>query len=99
MAAEIKSATGDKITVITVKGNELTVKKEEVQEMNPPKFRKTDDMANLTFLNEASVLNNLKERYYSMMIYVSWSMGTTQFCFTFSSELVMMTVKFFFLIL
>lgn len=26
-------------------------------------------MANLTFLNEASVLNNLKERYHAMMIY------------------------------
>ncbi|OZC08600.1 hypothetical protein X798_04403 [Onchocerca flexuosa] len=69
IAAEIKSSTSDKITVVTVKGNEVTVKKEEVQEMNPPKFSKTDDMANLTFLNEASVLNNLKERYFSMMIY------------------------------
>uniref|UniRef100_A0A0N5B084 Myosin motor domain-containing protein n=1 Tax=Syphacia muris TaxID=451379 RepID=A0A0N5B084_9BILA len=69
VAAEIQSASADKVTVITVKGNEITVKKEEVQEMNPPKFKKTDDMANLTFLNEASVLNNLKERYYSMMIY------------------------------
>ncbi|KAI6233418.1 Myosin-3 [Aphelenchoides fujianensis] len=37
--------------------------------MNPPKFTKTEDMANLTFLNEASVLNNLKERYSAMMIY------------------------------
>uniref|UniRef100_A0A0M3JH13 Myosin N-terminal SH3-like domain-containing protein n=1 Tax=Anisakis simplex TaxID=6269 RepID=A0A0M3JH13_ANISI len=70
IAAEVKSATGDKVTVVTVKGNEVTVKKDEVQEMNPPKFSKTEDMANLTFLNEASVLNNLKERYYSMMIYV-----------------------------
>ncbi|VDN05654.1 unnamed protein product [Thelazia callipaeda] len=69
IAAEIKSTTGDKVTVITVKGNEITVKREEVQEMNPPKFSKTEDMANLTFLNEASVLNNLKERYFSMMIY------------------------------
>ncbi|VDK86563.1 unnamed protein product, partial [Onchocerca ochengi] len=69
IAAEIKSSTSDKITVVTVKGNEVTVKKEEVQEMNPPKFSKTEDMANLTFLNEASVLNNLKERYFSMMIY------------------------------
>uniref|UniRef100_A0A0R3RHL6 Myosin motor domain-containing protein n=1 Tax=Elaeophora elaphi TaxID=1147741 RepID=A0A0R3RHL6_9BILA len=69
VAAEIKSSAGDNVTVVTVKGNEVTVKKEEVQEMNPPKFSKTEDMANLTFLNEASVLNNLKERYYSMMIY------------------------------
>ncbi|VDM68726.1 unnamed protein product [Strongylus vulgaris] len=37
--------------------------------MNPPKFDKTEDMANLTFLNEASVLANLKDRYKDMMIY------------------------------
>ncbi|KAL3101299.1 hypothetical protein niasHT_028055 [Heterodera trifolii] len=69
VAAEVKSADGDKVTVITAKGNELTLKKEETQEMNPPKFTKTDDMANLTFLNEASVMSNLKQRYGSMMIY------------------------------
>ena len=44
--------------------------KDETQEINPPKFEKTEDMANLTFLNEASVLHNLRQRYYSMMIYV-----------------------------
>lgn len=49
----------------------VTVKKDEAQEMNPPKFDKTEDMANLTFLNEASVLANLKDRYKDMMIYVS----------------------------
>jgi len=38
--------------------------------MNPPKFEKTEDMANLTFLNEAGVLHNLRQRYQSMMIYV-----------------------------
>uniref|UniRef100_A0AC34FCY2 Myosin motor domain-containing protein n=1 Tax=Panagrolaimus sp. ES5 TaxID=591445 RepID=A0AC34FCY2_9BILA len=50
-------------------GNELTLKAEEAQEMNPPKYTKTEDMANLTFLNEASVLTNLKDRYSAMMIY------------------------------
>ena len=69
VAAEIKSATGDQVTAVTVKGNEVTIKKEELQEMNPPKFTKTEDMANLTFLNEASVLTNLKDRYSAMMIY------------------------------
>ena len=38
--------------------------------MNPPKFEMIDDMANLTFLNDASVLNNLKSRYYKDLIYV-----------------------------
>lgn len=39
--AEIKTAAGDNITVVTNKGNEQTLKKELVQEMNPPKFEKT----------------------------------------------------------
>ncbi|VDK52965.1 unnamed protein product [Anisakis simplex] len=69
VAAEIKSSKGDKIVVVTTKGTEKTLKKDEVQQMNPPKFEKTEDMANLTFLNDASVLHNLRQRYYSMMIY------------------------------
>lgn len=44
---------------------------DDVQEINPSKFEKTEDMANLTFLNEASVLHNLRQRYSSMIIYVS----------------------------
>ena len=40
-------------------------------EMNPPKFEKLEDMANLTYLNEAAVLHNLKSRYVSGFIYVS----------------------------
>jgi hypothetical protein len=38
--------------------------------MNPPKFDKVEDMADLTYLNEASVIHNLKLRYYSDLIYV-----------------------------
>ncbi|KAI6172634.1 Myosin head [Aphelenchoides besseyi] len=49
VAAEIKSESGDQVTLVTSKGNEVTVKKEDAQEMNPPKFTKTEDMANLTF--------------------------------------------------
>lgn len=36
-----------------------TVKKDDIQQMNPPKFEKIEDMANMTYLNEASVLHNL----------------------------------------
>ena len=39
--------------------------------MNPPKFEKIEDMANLTYLNEASVLYNLRSRYGAGLIYVS----------------------------
>lgn len=40
------------------------------EQMNPPKFEKIEDMAGLTYLNEASVLHNLRQRYYSSLIYV-----------------------------
>jgi myosin protein heavy chain len=39
--------------------------------MNPLKFNKVEDMAELTFQNEASILYNIKERYHSGLIYVS----------------------------
>ncbi len=51
-------------------GKLLAFNKDDVQKMNPPKFNKVEDMAELTCLNEASVLFNLKERYYSGLIYV-----------------------------
>ncbi|MCP9266367.1 Myosin-4 [Dirofilaria immitis] len=51
---------------VTLLGN---IKKDMLQEMNPPKFEKTEDMSNLTFLNDASVLYNLRARYSSMLIY------------------------------
>lgn len=49
----------------------VTLSREEVQRMNPPRFSKVEDMADLTCLNEASVLHNLRERYFSGLIYVS----------------------------
>lgn len=48
----------------------LTVKEEDIQQMNPPKFDLMEDMAMLTHLNEASVLFNLSRRYSFWMIYV-----------------------------
>ena len=44
---------------------------ESLQNMNPLKFNKVEDMAELTFQNEASILYNIKERYHSGLIYVS----------------------------
>lgn len=46
-------------------------RKDQLSQVNPPKFEKAEDMADLTYLNEASVLHNLKQRYYSKLIYVS----------------------------
>ena len=50
---------------------EQTLKKEQILQVNPPKFDKIDDMSNLTYLNDATVLWNLKDRYYNKLIYVS----------------------------
>ena len=59
--------------IFDCKSFQKTLKKDDTQQMNPPKFEKTEDMANLTFLNDASVLHNLRQRYFSMMIYASFS--------------------------
>ena len=48
-----------------------TFEKDQIGQVNPPKFEKVEDMADLTYLNEAAVLHNLKSRYYSKLIYVS----------------------------
>ncbi len=42
--------------------------------MNPPKYERCDDMADLTYLNDASVLHNLRQRYMAWMIYVNFEM-------------------------
>ena len=44
---------------------------EVVDRVNPAKFDKADDMAELTHLNEASVVHNLHMRYQADLIYVS----------------------------
>lgn len=70
--ASIKGEKGDEITIELANGQQQKVHKDEVQKMNPPKFEKVEDMAELSFLNEASVLHNLTSRYYSGLIYVSY---------------------------
>nr|BAG16352.1 myosin heavy chain [Coryphaenoides armatus] len=61
---------GAKITVkVLSSSEERTVKEEDVTPMNPPKYDKIEDMAMMTYLNEASVLYNLAERYSAWMIY------------------------------
>ena len=71
-AASIKKESGDEVTVEIQESGKITVvNKDDIQKMNPPKFNKVEDMAELTCLNEASVLHNMKERYFSGLIYVS----------------------------
>ncbi|XP_040181516.1 myosin-10-like isoform X2 [Rana temporaria] len=69
-AASIKEERGDEVVVeLAENGKKVSVNKDDIQKMNPPKFTKVEDMAELTCLNEASVLHNLKDRYYSGLIY------------------------------
>ncbi|UYV66622.1 unc-54 [Cordylochernes scorpioides] len=68
LLGNIASTKGDVVTV-DVPGGERSMKKDQLQQVNPPKFEKTEDMSNLTYLNDASVLYNLKERYYINLIY------------------------------
>ncbi|XP_076340339.1 myosin heavy chain, muscle-like isoform X1 [Tachypleus tridentatus] len=64
----IVSTKGDTVT-IDCPGGERVLKKDQLQQVNPPKFEKAEDMSNLTYLNDASVLHNLKQRYYAKLIY------------------------------
>ncbi|RWS13525.1 myosin heavy chain: muscle-like protein, partial [Dinothrombium tinctorium] len=65
----IQSTKGDICVVECGKGDNREIKKDLLQQVNPPKYEKCEDMSNLTYLNEASVLYNLKERYFARLIY------------------------------
>ena len=68
--ASMKQEIGEECICVLDNGKQVKVHKDDIQRMNPPKFSKVEDMAELTCLNEASVLYNLKDRYYSGLIYV-----------------------------
>ncbi|XP_023210290.1 myosin heavy chain, muscle-like isoform X18 [Centruroides sculpturatus] len=65
----IQSTKGDMVTVELEGGETRQVKKDLLQQVNPPKYEKCEDMSNLTYLNDASVLHNLKQRYVAQLIY------------------------------
>ncbi|XP_023023733.1 myosin heavy chain isoform X48 [Leptinotarsa decemlineata] len=69
LLGEIKGTKGDLVTVGLPGGEEKNFKKDQVTQVNPPKYEKCEDMSNLTYLNDASVLHNLKQRYYAKLIY------------------------------
>merc|ERR1719385_636265 len=65
-----KKARGEEVEVeIQETSKKMFVPRDDLQKMNPPKYDKQEDMADLTCLNEASVLHNIKERYFSSLIY------------------------------
>ena len=66
--AMIDTVDGDKVNV-KVGWEPKTFKSAQVMQVNPPKMEKFDDVSNMTYLNEAAVLWNLKARYVSKLIY------------------------------
>ena len=52
-----------------VDGKMKMFKEEDVEPQNPPKYELLEDMANMTYLSEASVVHNLKSRYELFLIY------------------------------
>ncbi|XP_038110377.1 myosin heavy chain, muscle isoform X19 [Culex quinquefasciatus] len=66
---EIKATKGELVTVGIPGGETKDFKKDLVGQVNPPKYEKCEDMSNLTYLNDASVLHNLRERYRAKLIY------------------------------
>ena len=69
--ASVKQDVGEDCICTYDNGKQFKIARDDIQRMNPPKFSKVEDMAELTCLNEASVLYNLKDRYFSGLIYVS----------------------------
>merc|ERR1711962_476329 len=69
IGVDIEGTSGDMVTVRLKSGETKELKKEDCDQMNPPKYEKCTDMSNLTFLNEASVLHNLASRFRAGLIY------------------------------
>merc|ERR1711872_1049696 len=67
--AALKKVDGDRCTLETCKGTEITLPKAEVLDCNPSKFEKEEDMSNLSILNKACILHNLRTRYNVLQIY------------------------------
>ncbi|KAJ5353996.1 hypothetical protein N7541_006560 [Penicillium brevicompactum] len=65
----LEELEGDRLLVQSDDGDQREVDADQVDKVNPAKFDKADDMAELTHLNEASVVHNLHTRYQSDLIY------------------------------
>ncbi|KAF7536635.1 hypothetical protein G7054_g4333 [Neopestalotiopsis clavispora] len=65
----VEDLPNGKILVQCDDGTQREVESESVDKVNPAKFDKANDMAELTHLNEASVVHNLHMRYQADLIY------------------------------
>ncbi|CBY20534.1 unnamed protein product [Oikopleura dioica] len=65
-----EKASKDGCKVVQIAGGDKKeIKEENIEPQNPPKYELGEDMANLTYLSEASVVYNLGERYKLFLIY------------------------------
>ncbi|TVY73283.1 Myosin type-2 heavy chain [Lachnellula suecica] len=65
----VEELSNNQLLVQCEDGSQRTVSADGVDKINPAKFDKADDMAELTHLNEASVVHNLHMRYQADLIY------------------------------
>ncbi|EON65611.1 myosin heavy chain [Coniosporium apollinis CBS 100218] len=65
----VEELEDEKLLVQCDDGSQRQVDAESVDKVNPAKFDKANDMAELTHLNEASVVHNLHMRYQADLIY------------------------------
>eukprot|EP00124_Ichthyophonus_hoferi_P002174 Ihof_evm4s138 gene=Ihof_evmTU4s138 len=69
VAANIVEEKGDTMKVKMANNMVVEFNINDTFKMNPPKFEKVEDMAELAYLNEPAVLENLRKRYQSNLIY------------------------------
>ncbi|KAJ1515938.1 hypothetical protein HMI54_012844 [Coelomomyces lativittatus] len=67
--AQIVEELLDETLIVKTEKEMKTVHINDTQKMNPPKFEKVEDMAALAYLNEASIVHNIKMRFLSNLIY------------------------------
>ena len=65
----VEDLPGGRLLVQCDDDSQREVNADSVDKVNPAKFDKADDMAEMTHLNEASVVHNLRVRYQSDLIY------------------------------
>ncbi|GAN08510.1 conserved hypothetical protein [Mucor ambiguus] len=65
----IKEEEASEVEVEYERGGTAIIPQSKIQPMNPPKFDMVDDMAELTYLNEPSVIHNLTLRYKANHVY------------------------------
>ena len=67
--ADLVSSNNDGTTTVSKLGVETVLPESEVFAVNPHKFDKVEDMSQLGHLSDATVLHNLRQRYYANAIY------------------------------